>query len=118
MFDRYMFAKIAAPNFDQFERKTLEFGAADVERYNALQVVKSNQYVFCPVDKFELADRLCNEFPQICDANRKRVQVDATSVSRGTANISLIVLDERRSSSYLFRFPAGLISSLATTARR
>jgi hypothetical protein len=57
--------------------------------------VKSTQYVFCPEDKFGLADRLCKQFPRICDPDRERVQVDATSVPRGAGTISITALDER-----------------------
>src|SRR5262249_51802429 len=89
MFDRYMLSKIGVPGYEQFEYKTLEFGPVDVERYNALQVAKSTQYVFCLEDKFALAERLCREEPRICDPNRERSEVEVTTLTRGTGPVSV-----------------------------
>jgi hypothetical protein len=91
MFDRYMFSKIAAPGYEDCERKTLEFGPADVERYNALQVAKSTQYVFCLEDKFALAERLCREEPRICDPDRERSLVEITTLTRGAGPVSISI---------------------------
>jgi Protein of unknown function (DUF4238) len=67
MLDRWMFR-----GFKDFERKTIEFSPEDVERYNAMQVMTSTQYVFCEKREFELAERLCKDHPEICDPKRKR----------------------------------------------
>jgi len=89
MFDRYMLSKIAVTGYEQCERRTFEFGPAEVELYNALQVGKSRQYVFCLEDKFALAERLCREEPRICDPNRERSLVEVTTVTRGSRPVSI-----------------------------
>jgi hypothetical protein len=80
MLDRYMFSKTANTRGENIERCTLSMGLTEVERYNALQVAKSTQYVFCEENKFGLADRLCREEPRICDPTRSRELVDATTL--------------------------------------
>lgn len=80
MMDRYMFSKTADTNGENLERRTFDMGATEVERYNALQVAKSTQYMFCEENKFALADRLCREEPRICDPERSRELVDATTL--------------------------------------
>ena len=80
MMDRYMFSKTANTNGENLERRTFDMGEAEVERYNALQVAKSSQYVFCQENKFALAERLCREEPRICDPARSRELVDATTL--------------------------------------
>ena len=80
MMDRYMFSKTANTNGENVERRTFDMGETEVERYNALQVAKSTQYVFCKENKFSLADRLCREEPRICDPVRSRELVDATTL--------------------------------------
>jgi hypothetical protein len=80
MLDRYMFSKTANTNGENVERRTVDMGEADVERYNALQVAKSTQYVFCEENKFVLAERLCREEPRICNPARNRELVEATTL--------------------------------------
>lgn len=82
MFDRYMFSKISTTNGENVERRTFDMGVLDVERYNALQVAKSTQYVYCEENQFALASRLCREEPRICDPARNRCLVDTTTVVR------------------------------------
>jgi hypothetical protein len=89
MFDRYMLSQSKVLGYEQLERKTGEFSPDDVERYNALQVAKSTQYVFCLEDKFELAERLCQEEPRICDPMRDRSLVEVTTVTRGARPVSI-----------------------------
>src|SRR5262249_54721065 len=91
MFDRYMFSKFATPGYEHCERKTLEFGPAEVERYNALQVAKSTQYLFCLEDKFALAERLCREEPRICNPNRERSLVEVTTLTHGAGPVSVVI---------------------------
>jgi hypothetical protein len=91
MVDRYLFSQIAPPGYEQCDRKTLEVGPAEVERYNALQVAKSTQYVFCLEDKFALAKRLCREEPRICDPNRARSLVEMATLTRGPGPVSIII---------------------------
>jgi hypothetical protein len=80
MMDRYMFSKTSNTNGANVERCTFDMGEVEIERYNALQVAKSTQYVFCEENKFALADRLCREEPWICDLARSREFVDATTL--------------------------------------
>lgn len=82
MMDRYMFSKTSNTNGENFERRTLDMGEMEVERYNALQVAKSTQYVFCQENMFTLAERLCHEESRICDPLRSRDLVDATTLVR------------------------------------
>ncbi len=89
MLDRYLCSQTLGPGYEQLERMTAECGPADVERYNALQVAKSTQYVFCQEDKFALAERLCEEEPRICDPNRERSLVEVTTVTRGLVPVSI-----------------------------
>ena len=93
MFDRHMFSRTADTNGENIERRTLDMVEANVERYNALQVAKSTQYVFCEENKFVLAKRLCSEEPQICDPARSREIVDATTLAV-TATGNSILLPE------------------------
>jgi hypothetical protein len=84
MMDRRMFH-----SFKDSERKTLEFTAEDVERYNAMQVMNSTQYVFCEKKDFELAERLCKKHPEICDANRERAQVNVGFSQDGVVKLDV-----------------------------
>jgi hypothetical protein len=86
MFDRRMFRQL-----EQFERKTVDFGIDEVERYNTMQVMKSTQYVFCAKRDFELAERLCKAHPDICDPDRERAQVDFQLAPDGVGTIELIL---------------------------
>jgi hypothetical protein len=67
MLDRWMFR-----GFKDLERKTMDFAAEDVERYNATQVMRGTQYVFCKKRDFGLAERLCRKHSEICDPDRAR----------------------------------------------
>jgi len=80
MMDRYMLSKTANMNGENVERHTFDMGEACVERYNALQVAKSTQYVYCEENKLQLAERLCHGEPRICDPARSRDLVDATTL--------------------------------------
>jgi hypothetical protein len=53
----------------------LEMNAEDVERFNTRQVRQSTQYVFCFDDDFELARKVCDANPEICDPARQRVDL-------------------------------------------
>jgi Protein of unknown function (DUF4238) len=86
MFDRRMFRMV-----EQFERKTVDFGIEEVERYNTMQVMKSTQYVFCAKRDFELAERLCKAQPEICDPNRERAHVDLELSPDGIGNIEVVL---------------------------
>lgn len=88
MFDRRMYREL-----EQFERKAVDFGAEEVERYNTLQVMKSTQYVFCAKRDFELAERLCKAHPEICDPDRERAQVDSELSADGGGSIKVVLPD-------------------------
>lgn len=91
MLDRYMFSQTANTGGANVERMTFEMGEAEVERYNALQVAKSTQYVFCQENKFELAARLCTEASRICNPDRSRELVDATTLTQGPGPVSVVI---------------------------
>lgn len=88
MLDRRMFSGLLS-----YERKTMDFGPEEVERYNTMQVMKSTQYVFCSKRDFDLAERLCDAYPVICDPNRDRAQVDSSLDQGGAGSISVVVPD-------------------------
>jgi hypothetical protein len=54
---------------------------------------KSTQYVFCSKRDFDLAARLCDAHPVICDPDRDRAQVDLALDENGTATVSVVVPD-------------------------
>lgn len=82
MLDRRMFSPLLS-----YERKVMDFGPDDVERYNTMQVMKSTQYVFCSKPDFNLAERLCNAHPAICDPGRDRAQVDSSLEQDGIGSL-------------------------------
>lgn len=64
-------------NLQNLQEKNVEF-------YNSLQVMQSYRQVYCKIDNFDLAKKICKENPQICDQDRdkwKRLQT-VPSVTR------------------------------------
>ena len=88
MLDRRMFSPLLP-----HDRKVLDFGPDEVERYNTMQVLKSTQYVFCAKQDFNLAEQLCNAHPVIRDPDRDRAQVDSVRDQNGMGSISVVVPD-------------------------
>lgn len=48
----------------------------DVIRLNSLQVLRSNRQVYSVSNDFGLAEKLCNDHPDICEENKDRVKID------------------------------------------
>jgi hypothetical protein len=55
--------------------------------------MKSTQYVFCEKCDFDLAARLCESHPVICDPDRDRARVDSELDQQGTGMIWVVVPD-------------------------
>jgi hypothetical protein len=55
--------------------RRMKLGKQDVSYYNSLQVFQSYRQVFCSEEKFDFAEQICREHPEVCDFNRDRVQV-------------------------------------------
>jgi hypothetical protein len=47
-------------------------------------------------DRFELADRLCRQEPRICDPNRERAEIDATTLAGEPGNVAIAIPGTRR----------------------
>ncbi|CAN5412131.1 hypothetical protein BH11PLA2_BH11PLA2_41610 [soil metagenome] len=91
MMDRYMVSKTMNTNGVNYERVTVDMDDTTVDRYNALQVAKSTHYVFCQENKFELAERLCKEEPQICSPDRSRELIDTTTLKYDNGKWSIVI---------------------------
>lgn len=55
-----------------FENRFIIMDRDEVVFYNSKQVFQSYRQVYCLEDKFELAERICNEHPDIRDEKRER----------------------------------------------
>jgi hypothetical protein len=62
----------------QFDNRSVELSVEQVHDYNSLQVMRSNQRVFCADNDFDLAREVCAAHPEIRDPNRARVSVETT----------------------------------------
>ena len=56
--------------------RTYSLQPTDVIRLNSLQVVRSNRQLYSVSNDFSLADKLCNDNPDICSENNDRVHVE------------------------------------------
>jgi hypothetical protein len=54
--------------------------ADQVLDYNGLQVMRSNQRVYCTNDDFNLAREVCVTHPEVRDPNRPRVTIETTPI--------------------------------------
>jgi hypothetical protein len=62
------------------DNKGIALTADQVRDYNALQVMRSSQRVFCSADDFELARQVCRDHPEVRDPARPRVRIDTTPI--------------------------------------
>lgn len=62
------------------DNRGVELPADQVRDYNGLQVMRSNQRVFCAEDDFDLAREVCTAHPEVRDPNRPRVRVETTPI--------------------------------------
>jgi hypothetical protein len=64
----------------KFDNRSIELSAMQVRDYNGLQVMRSNQRLFCAQDDFDVAREVCAANPHIRDPNRPRVIVETTPI--------------------------------------
>jgi hypothetical protein len=62
------------------DNRGIVLSAEQVRDYNSLQVMRSNQRIFCADDDFGLAREVCTAHPEIRDPNRPRVRVETTQI--------------------------------------
>lgn len=65
-------------NMRRLDTKSFRLTYQQINRYNALQVRKCNQRLYCAENDFTLAKQICELEPTICDPDRPRVQVSST----------------------------------------
>lgn len=64
----------------QLDRRSARLPPDMIRDYNALQVLRSNQRIYCANDDFDLAREVCTANPEICDPKRPRVVVETMPV--------------------------------------
>jgi hypothetical protein len=67
-------------NWRKYDNRAVQLSADQVRDYNSLQVMRSNQRVFCADDDFELARAVCAAHPEIRNPHRPRVFVETTPI--------------------------------------
>lgn len=75
MFERTHFAA-----WLEHENRSVVLSPEQVRDYNSLQVMRSNQRVFCADDDFGVASDVCRAHPEVCNPDRPRVVVESTPV--------------------------------------
>jgi hypothetical protein len=60
--------------------RSVGLSTGQVRDYNSLQVMRSNQRIFCAEDDFALAREVCAAHPEVRDPNRPRVVVETTPI--------------------------------------
>lgn len=64
----------------RFDRRSVPLPPKMIRDYNELQVLRSNQRIYCANDDFDLAREVCTAHPEICDPKRPRVVVETTPI--------------------------------------
>ncbi len=64
----------------QFDRRSVRLPPEMIRDYKELQVLRSNQRIYCANDDFDLAREVCTAHPEICDPKRSRVVVETTPI--------------------------------------
>jgi hypothetical protein len=64
----------------KYDNRSILLSEEQVNDYNGLQVMRSNQRVFCAEDDFVVAREVCAKYPEIRNPNRPRVRVDTTPI--------------------------------------
>jgi hypothetical protein len=62
--------------YGRMDNSVNRLNAFGVERYNQWQVKQSYRQVFCTKKEFEQAEGVCRRFPEVCDPERNRVNVE------------------------------------------
>jgi hypothetical protein len=68
--------RTAFSRYQRFDCKSMPLNGDNVTYYNSLQVYQSYRQIYCPSRKFDLAERICSEHPEICTPERVRLQVE------------------------------------------
>jgi len=62
------------PRNNERDGKLIILGKEEVTNYNKAQVYCSNQFIYCKENRFDLAQLLCQENPDICSEAKDRVK--------------------------------------------
>lgn len=62
------------PKSNQGDCKLVNLSEDEVNNFNKAQVYCSNQFIYCHENKFELAQKICKERPDICSKVKNRVK--------------------------------------------
>lgn len=68
--------RTAFRHYRKLDCKSVSLNSENVSYYNSLQISQSHRQIYCSSEEFDLAKRICNEHPEICVANRDRLQVN------------------------------------------
>ncbi len=77
----------------QFDRRSVTLPPEMIQDYNALQILCSNQRIYCANDDFDLARNVCTTHPEICDPKRPRVVVETTPIINMSSQTWVRVLE-------------------------
>lgn len=66
----------------QYDNRVLVLTPEQICDYNRLQVRRSNRWLYCVKDNFDLAREICTAEPAICNPDRPRVTVGSTPMVR------------------------------------
>ena len=77
---RHVLIILEPTDWRRHDNKGIALTADQVRDYNALQVMRSSQRVFCSADDFELARQVCRDHPEVRGPARPRVRIDTTPI--------------------------------------
>jgi len=59
----------------ELDCQSITLNTEKIKYYNSLQVFQSYRQIYCPSDEFSLAEKICNEHPEVCTPHRTRIEV-------------------------------------------
>jgi hypothetical protein len=68
--------------------KVINIDDTDVEKFNRLQVIESSEEIFSSTNDFQLAVDMCQDYPELCNYDRKRVDIDFQQKNNGVRIIT------------------------------
>jgi hypothetical protein len=77
----------------KYDNKAVRLTSEQVRDYNELQVLRSNQRVYCANDDFDLARAVCAAHPEVCDPQRPRAVVEMSPIIDMQSYLSFRVLE-------------------------
>ena len=80
-------------DWKKHDNKAVRLNPEQVRGYNELQVLRSNQRIYCANEDFDLARDICAAHPEICDPKRPRVVVEMTPIIDMQSYMSFRVLE-------------------------